>query len=236
MSRTNLARLGGLAAIIGGLLHAATNALQLVLISLADTSSSARVALAADGLLLFPLGGLLVALCLATGLTGLYALLNGRSVPRNLGLVLGYLSVLAFVFSVASSVYLSYQATMNADSYSGPFWQAPPKIVIGMTQALLLGGGVLLISIASFRTLILGRWRILPLVLGLLSVTVALFPVLGSYFGWPFVLWNAIHDSLAVLQGLCWVLLGGVLWVYASRREAGDARSTSASRSVERPA
>jgi hypothetical protein len=105
-----------------------------------------------------------------------------------------------------------------------------------MTQALLLGGGVLLISIASFRTLILGRWRILPLVLGLLSVTVALFPVLGSYFGWPFVLWNVIHGSLVVLQGLCWVLLGGVLWVYASRREAGDARSTSASRSVERPA
>lgn len=89
-----------------------------------------------------------------------------------------------------------------------------------------MGGGVLLLGAIPFKDRALGRWSVLPLILGFLYLNLSLLPALISYLGWtgaPFVLF---FGPLAILRTACWVLLGGVLWAYASRKEAEDARST----------
>ena len=227
MSGSNLACPGGLAAILGGVLFAAAEVLQLTCASAAAPSSQALIVCVALSLLLFPLLRIFSVLFFAAGLTGLYALLGSRRSPIGLsGLMLAYLSVLASVSSIALSVYLSYRAATNPDPGFDPTSVASAA---GLTQVLLLGGSVLLIGVAVFRARSLERWSTLPLVLCLLIVTVALFPVLASYFDLALAPWRTVHRLLAILQGLCWVLLGGVLWTYASRGEARAPQSTPAS-------
>jgi len=80
VSRPNLARLGRFAAVIVGVLYAAVSAFRLVLTSMAGSSSSALIALAALTLVVFPLVDNFVTLCFAVGLTGLHAFLGRRSV------------------------------------------------------------------------------------------------------------------------------------------------------------
>lgn len=224
MSRPDLARLGGIAAVVGGLLYATVNALRLILTSLAEPSSPALLTLAALSLVVFPLVGIFAALCFATGLTGLYALLGRRSVVGILGLILAYLSILAVLLSIALSIYISYRAAANPDTGSDP---REVLFAVGLTPTLLLAGGILFVGAAAFGARTLGRWRVLPLILGLLTLAVVVFPVLGSSLGWPVQPWSTIRELLVILQGLLWVLLGGVLLAHASPREAGNARSTA---------
>lgn len=148
---------------------------------------------------MFPLVRVFVAFCFAAGLTGLYALLGRRSVLGIAGLALAYLSVLATVSSIVASFYVSYQAATNSDTGFDP-----PGVLfaVGLTQALLLAGGILLVGVAAFGARTLGRWRILPLALGLLTLVVAFFPLLGSSLGWPVQPWSTVRELLVILQGL----------------------------------
>ncbi len=227
MTRTNLARLGGLAAVFGGLLAVAINTLNFVLI----LSTGRPLESFAHGPLfaLLELLGVAIALFLATGLTSLYALLGRRSRPGISGLVLAYLSVLASLsFIVFAIVYVSYQLLMDTDGRIRNPWIVFPENAIDLAGALLLGGGALLLGAIAFKDRVLGRWSVLPLILGFLYLTLSLLPALVSYLGWtgaPFVLFLW---PLAILRAACWVLLGGVLWTYASRKEAEDARGTPA--------
>ncbi len=199
MTRTNLARLGGLAAVFGGLLAVATNTLNCVLILSTGRPLESFGPLFA----LLELLGVAVALFLATGLTGL---------------VLAYLSVLASLsFIVFAIVYVSYQLLTDTDGRIRNPWIVFPENAVDLAGALLLGGGVLLLGAIAFKDRALGRWSVLPLILGFLYLTLSLLPALISYLGWtgaPFVLF---FGPLAILRAACWILLGSVLWAYASR-------------------
>lgn len=178
--------------------------------------------------MLLELLGVAVAVFLATGLTGLYALLGRRSRPGLSGLVLAYLAVLASLsFIVFAIVYVSSQLLADTDGRIRNPWIAFPENAVDLTGALLLGGEALFLGAIAFKNRVLERWGVLPLILGFLYLTLSLLPALG-YLGWteaPFVLFLG---PLAILRAAFWVLLGGVLWAYASRKEAEDARSTPA--------
>jgi hypothetical protein len=98
---------------------------------------------------------------------------------------------------------------------------------VGLTQALLLAGGVLLVGVAALSTRTLGWWRFLPLVLGLLSMATVLLTILGASLGWPVAPGATVREALVVLQGLLWVLLGGMLLSRASPQEPRTVRSTA---------
>ncbi|MBA3471838.1 MAG: hypothetical protein H0T57_01185 [Rubrobacter sp.] len=226
MTRTNLARLGGLTVVFGGLLAGTINTLNYVLI----LSTGRPLESFARGPLfvLLEFLGVAIALFLATGLTGLYALLGRRSRPGISGLVLAYLSVLASLsFIVFAIFYVSYQLLTDTDGSIRNPWIVFPENAVDLAGALLLGGGVLLLGAIAFKDRVLGRWSVLPLILGFLYLTLSMLPAL-VYLDWtgaPFVLFVG---PLAILRAACWILLGGVLWAYASRKEAEDARSTPA--------
>ena len=227
MTRTNLARLGGLAAVFGGLLAVAVNTLNFVLIL---STGRPLEALARGPLfVLVELLSIAIALFLAAGVTGLYALLGRRSRLGISGLGLAYLSVLASLsFIVFAIVYASYQLLANTDGRIRNPWAVFPENAVDLAGALLLGGGVLLLGAVAFKHRVLGRWSVLPLVVGFLYLILPLLPALVTYLGWtgtPFVLFLG---PLAILRAACWVLLGGVLWTYASRKEADDARGIAA--------
>lgn len=225
MTRTNLARLGGLAAIFGGLLAVAINTLNFVLILSTGRPLEAR----ARGPLfvILELSGVAVVLFVATGLTGLYALLGRRSRLGASGLSLAYLSVLASLsFIVFAIVYVSYQRLVDTDGSIRNPWAVFPGNAVDLTGALLLGGGILLLGAIAFKNRILGRWSILPPILGFLYLSLPLLPALVSYLGWTGVSVLLFLGPLAILRAACWILLGGVLWTYASRKGAEDARGT----------
>lgn len=225
MTRTNLARLGGLAAVFGGLLAVAINVLNYVLI----LSTGMPLESFARGpiFVLLELLGVVVALFLATGATGLYALFGRRSGLGVSALALAYLSVLASLsFLVFAIVYVSYQLLTDTDGRIGNPRVVFPENAVDLAGALLLGCGVLLLGAIAFKDRVLGLWSVLLLILGFLYLTLSLLPASISYLGWtgaPFVLFLG---PLAILRAACWILLGGVLWVYASRKEAEDAPGT----------
>jgi hypothetical protein len=229
VSRTNLARLGGLAAVIGSVLSAAISALNFVLPS--------GIAPPVAALLLAPLqslGGIVSTLFFMVGLAGLYALLGRRSVLGLSGLILACLAVLA---AISHPVFVIASLMFAGDPNSLTWWLISAQEAALFVRGFLLSCGVLLLGVATFEGQTLGRWGVLPLVLGSLTVAVFLFSVLRRYLSLePGPSWEVISWLLAILVGLCWVLLGSILWSYAFRKEVEDARSTSASRSVEGPA
>jgi hypothetical protein len=88
-------------------------------------------------------------------------------------------------------------------------------------------GGALYITINALNVLFMralasdwaARGFLGFLILPLLSVP--------AFFGWTWVPW-ALFWLLLALQGLCWMLLGGMLWFQASRRETRAAQSAPA--------
>ncbi|MCA1715486.1 MAG: hypothetical protein LC781_01065 [Actinobacteria bacterium] len=217
MSRPNLARLGGLAAVIGGMLSVVISNLSLILLS--GTTPLLEAPLLA---LLANLAEIVSVLFFTAGLVGLYALLGRRSRLGLSGLILAFLSILA---SVSHIVFL-ITSLLFADPEDTTRWLISVQEAVPLVRGLLLGCGVLLLGVAAFRTRILGRWGVLPLLLGSLILTASLFSASVLYFGLALGPWGTILRLLPILLGLCWVLLGGVLWAYASREEARVAQIT----------
>jgi len=137
---------------------------------------------------------------------------------------MAYLSILATVSSVVASFYVSYRASANPDPEFDP---SGVVFAVGLTQALLLAGSILLVGVAALSTRTLGWWRFLPLVLGLLSMVTVLLTLLGASLGWPVAPGGTVRQALVVLQGLLWVLLGGMLLSRASPQEPRAVRSTA---------
>lgn len=219
MSKYNLVRLGGLATGFGGLLSVITNTLNFILL----LSTGRPLAAVARGPLyvLLELLGVVIALFFAAGLTGLYTLLRRRSRLGISGLVLAYLSVLASLsFILFAIVYIVYQVLTDTDDRIRNPWVVFPENAVDLAGALFLGVGVVLLGMATFEARALGRWSVLPLFLGALILIVPLVGRLAYYLGPADVPWSLFFRLLTILRGLCWVLLGGVLWAYASRGEA----------------
>lgn len=195
MLRSSLAPLSGPAAMLGGVLALAWILLQ---VSVVESSRGQTESLAVSGPSLYMLLALLVGaafLLLAIGLMGLYDRLTRPGRWARVGLVLTHvLVVMAVVYIVLSGV-----AALGAGAFVPLAWTAL------MLADLSLHVGLLTLGVATVRE---GgwRWRLLPLVLGVLGI----LALVGEQV-------EALGLVLIVLFGLGWVLLGYALWI--ERRE-----------------
>jgi hypothetical protein len=218
VSRPNVVRFGGLAAGLGGALYVTINALGVLFMRALASDWATR------GLLNFLLDllGIFAAFCFVAGLAGLYALLGERSGLGVSGMILAGLSaVLSASYVAFAVVHVLYTALLSPDSTAPPPSLVFPEIAVDTAEDLLLAGGALLLGVATLRARVLGRWSLLPLVLGALILPLLAAPAI---LGWA-VPW-VLFWLLLTLQGLCWMLLGTLLW--ASRRDAAGARSVPA--------
>jgi hypothetical protein len=128
----------------------------------------------------------------ALGLLGLHTQLAGRG--GRLGSIGG---VLAYAAVALSTVNGAYSVLFAEDEPQTPF---PFNITYG-AAALAIFIGLVLLGIAALRANALpGRWRTLPLIVGL----AALLPVWVLSF---------IHLEVpVVVLGVGWILLGYALW------------------------
>ena len=128
----------------------------------------------------------------ALGLVGLHARLGGRDGwPRRGG------GILAYTALVLSAVNASYSVFFAKEGPSTPF----PFSATYLAASVAIFAGLVFLGVAVLRIDVLrGRWRFVPLVLGLS----AFLPV------WVLAL---VHLEIpVVLLGLGWMLLGYAVW------------------------
>jgi hypothetical protein len=219
LSRTNLVLLGGLTAILGGVLHVVLNVLHFAVMMALPYDFVLR------GLFNFSLDviGVGLALFFALSVVGLYVLAGRRAPLGLLGLVLAGLSVLAsasyVVFAIA---YILYKATIAADQTGPPPDMVFPELAFDRAEDLLLAASLLLVGLVALRVRALGRLSALPLVLAVLVLPIPF--ALGRLLdlSWSFLI------SFTVLQGAAWVFFGGALWASAPEPRVSDAREAPA--------
>jgi hypothetical protein len=206
VSRANVARLGGVAAALGGAFSAVLSAVSCLLMS--------TVSGPVPGYFVGPLATLadvIVSLLYTAGLVGLYSLLGRRS---NLGLSELLLALLSFLASLSpvvfAVVYFAHHLLITRRQVVPSPGLIFPGQIVDLIGIALLAGGVLLLAVAALGARVLGRWTPLPFVLALLT----LLPVLASYVGLGWMPY-ALFGALSVLRGLCWTLVGGALWARA---------------------
>lgn len=177
MSSSDLIRWGGLAAVVGGVMWVIKGGL--IMLGGPDLD------------LLIPAQPFF-----AVALVTLHAHLGGHD--GRLGRIGGLLAYLAVAMSAINAPYSLFFAE---DGPQTPF----PFNVTYFAASLAIFVGLVLLGIAALRAGILSpRWRVLPLVIGLL----ALLPVWVLAF---------VHLELpVVVLGLAWVLLGYALWLEKS--------------------
>ena len=136
----------------------------------------------------------------ALGLLGLHALLAERGgLPGRVG---GFLAYAAVALTAVNATYSAFFAEHGPQT-------AFPFNVTYLLAGLVIFVGLVLLGIATLRAGALpGRWRTLPLIVGLS----ALLPVWILAF---------IHLELpVVVLGIAWMLMGYVLWSEGTRPHA----------------
>jgi hypothetical protein len=197
------------------------------------------------------------------GLAGLFGLLERarRTRPRQAGLALSLSLSLAWCSAVAGLVLIGLAAaatvasvvqlsTVGVVTIGGP--GGIPRgsfldMALGVSGWLMLSGvplGIVLMSVAVLELGLLGRWKALPLAVGLLMnplLNLFLFCLLALVKGadisdgdivtvptaWPN--WSGFYTYVVpnAIIGASWVLLGWVLW--SSRGEHRDSSAEQAS-------
>lgn len=175
MSRSGLVRAGGVAAMLGGALF--------LLSSLTHPHGLARAAVPGS------------IVCLILGVVGLHALLWGREgrlggigfVLVGVGLVLGFIGMAGSALGVLKP---------------NP---AAPVINTGEHAGLVfIGAGMLLWGVVALRVKALGRWSVMPLLIGLPSLT-------GIVFLLPEAFAALEHSWGPLVFAACWIPLGYAL-------------------------
>jgi hypothetical protein len=199
---TNLiARLGGLAAVVGGLLWSAK--------SFYDRNDAPPWPTDLTDDLFF-----VVLLLFLAGLVGLYARLRGRLREWEAVSLLGFVAIISgLIASIVGQLTMVFEV--------GPSWWFGISwwmFVFGFFVASL---GLVFFGNSVVQSRALPRWRGLPLVIGALGLVLILV-------GDPPNSDLGIYPSLAVwmLYGLGWAVLGYVLWSdrdEAVRRSTGEA-------------
>ncbi len=184
LSRSMVVRAGGAAALLGGAL--------LLLSFLSHPSGPARAVVPGS------------IACLMFGMVGLHALLWGREgrlgaigfVLVGVGLALGFIGMTGSVLGVLDP---------------NP---AAPIINTGEHAGLVfIGAGMLLWGVVAFQVQALGRWSVMPLVIGLLSLT-------GIVFLLPDAFAAMEHSVLPLVFAASWIPMGYAL---LTRRSAASA-------------
>jgi hypothetical protein len=200
-SRSAVVRAGGAAALLGGALY---------LLSLLTHP---------QGLLRATVPGSIV--CFMLGMVGLHALLWGREGRLGvIGVVLVSIGLLLGLIGMANS------AIMCASGCHTPVGSSPSQVGQILNSGehaglAFIGAGMLLWGIVAFRARALGRWSVMPLVIGLLSLA-------GIMFFRPDLFAVVEHSLLPEVFAACWILLGYAL--VTRRFDASPLPSQSAAR------
>lgn len=138
----------------------------------------------------------------AAGCVGLYLLVRGRSLLAVAGLACSTASVL---FSVAATAYerstaLSYMRSQGTTIVNN---MDTTMAILLWSQALLSLLGLLLLSVCFLRSSLLGRTRMLPLVLSFAQLVGCLYAFVET-LGVGFVFQNAV-------VGFLWIVLGSAM-------------------------
>jgi hypothetical protein len=172
MSRSTFVRVAGAAALLGGALSA-----------LSDLSHPQGLARA-----VVPLS----VACLLLGIVGLHALLWGREgrlglfgfVLVSIGLALGFIGMAGSALEIV---------------YPNPL---APIINTGEHAGLVfVGAGMLAWGFVTLRRQALGRWSILPLLIGLLSLTGIVFLIPAAFSALE-------HSPMPLIFSITWILFG----------------------------
>lgn len=153
-----------------------------------------------------------------TAFLGLYALVARRF--GRIAFLGGVLICAGFVALVAFAGSNAYRAFLALSGGPGEVWTDPDPIsgLIGIATPLYLLGALLL-SVAVFRTRVLGRWSLLPLVLFLLPTLLrfvlidAAFPVQDHPQAVREGLMTLVivHSPELLLQ-ISWIVIGYLMW------------------------
>jgi len=189
MRTSSLIRWSGLAAIVGGALWVGK-----VLYEMNDETVYVRDI---TDYMFF-----VVPLLLLAGLTGLYALGGRRSGQRGQGGLIGFfLGVLGLVaISVSFGLW-------TLGMVSDVLW----GILLGLLPLAL---GLLILGGSIIESGALGRAKVLPLILGFVSILALILPP-----------WNVAGVVVWALLGGGWILLGIAIWASGRERAAQPARA-----------
>jgi hypothetical protein len=251
-SSPKMVRVGGIAAIVGGVLGLTTVLLpDLTLVLLEEPISNAlsryESGSSSDSplvVLLHPLISeslsTLSALLFSVAFIGLYALVfrsSGRAASWGGVLMCVWVAMLV-VFAGSNALRLSAVLLEDLDYVS-----ADPLVFLVSTGQLVGVAGYLALGLAALRTRALGKWSILPLTLMPLSV---LLRLLFSRLGYPVGnLPEALREGLGTLvivglpqavSYLAWMLLGYLLWCASGRagiRQEAPANGSRIGRTTE---
>jgi hypothetical protein len=184
MSRLAFIRAAGAVTILGGALY--------LLVSLSHPMGLARAVV--------PLS----VACLLIGVIGLHACLWGRE--GWLGWLGAALAATGLALGVAGMTSSALQCANGCRSVVGASANIASQLLNTGEHAglVFIGAGMLLWGVVALRTLALGRWSILPLVIGLIGMAGIVFLNPSAF--------SAFESSGAPLVfAVCWILLGYAL-------------------------
>lgn len=204
-SSTGMMRAGGFAAMVGGVLGVLAGLGRGIVWRTPYSSSPVMY----DEEVLNLLGSF-ASLLIAAGMLGLYA--SMRNGPRKLATLGVGLACLATATLAVAGVYGS--VVLLSSGYPENAIVPPGVFGVGATVGFV---GFLLFGVALFTARALGRWSVLPLVLGLLPlatpiVFLALPAGLERSIGGPGLLPSALLLGPAMVVDLGWILVGYLLW------------------------
>jgi hypothetical protein len=192
-SKSILVRASALAALLGGLLWDAK-----ILYMIYKTNGDRAYHNDLTDTLLF-----VVPLLLLAGLAGLYVNCRGRLGEQESLALVSF--ILASVGLAGASVSSGLWALGIVSDVLRGLWGGLLFVAIGL---LLLGGSIIQVGL-------LGRWKAVPLIVGVIGILAVALPP-----------WNAVGVAAWALFGFAWVALGYVLWSYrySSVQQAALAR------------
>ena len=179
-------------------------------------------------------GGAAVVLALVLGLGGLVSLYSRQAGQGGrLGLAGFALGIIGTVLALATA-WWGFTSGRLSNMEREPVLAAP-AVLISSLALIILGIGLALLGVTSFRAKTLPRWRGLPLGLGLLSTIQGMTIWLVHYVPLsqgrvPWDPWNfgfyVLYPTVLVLLGIGWMGLGFML---ATEAETKIAQSPPAS-------
>lgn len=194
-SSINLARWGGVAGAVAGMLLVFRNTISLLpasspWLNIRDIISNNEISLFVSGPIL--------AMLTTAGLVGYYALLETHSWSKVIGVSLACLSVVILALLAVSVMFVSYRTGYSPSASSFPF---SIIYIAGWVKV----AGFLLLGVVGYEEGVLGRWRILPLALGLLSTPLPELLILSFS---PDIVTGPLLTLPRLIFGLGWVMLG----------------------------
>ena len=190
--KSNLSRLGGPAAILGGILWLTYITLQAI--APAALTEEPYTVLNRTAEVIYSVILLLSVMLFAVGLLGLYA----RQADRA-----GSVAKLGGAAAILGGVLFGVSGSLVA------FFPIDGAWYFMMGGAIVILVSLLLLGVSTLSTQVLGRWSFVPLLIGMFFLAAFVFGSTGLFQLEPLGAW--LGASLATLVGAGWILLGVAL-------------------------